>query len=207
MVALSALLAVTLGVLALAAWPRSYVSTTSFFVSLEPPTQMQSYAALADGPALARAVVNALSLAMPVQEVQSRISARVESEGVLLDVSVRGSSSAQAYVMATTIGQVFPRLVRAADGTAAPSRRTISVAQPATLPRAPDRPTLPLTLVTALAIGAGFGLAAATIRNRVRTNQLFTSVRREETCEGLGRPLPGSAGEQAVGDRVDHQAQ
>jgi capsular polysaccharide biosynthesis protein len=204
-VALGAIIAVAVAALALSAWPKRYVSTTSFFVSLEAPTvgpgaaynntqfgqaRVKSYAALATSPTLAQALFYTLNLSTPVHELQSKISARVEPETVLLDVSVRESSAARAYLLATTIDQVFPRVVRAVEGTAASSPATISLAQPATLPSAPDKPGLVSTLVIALVIGAGLGLGATAIRNRYDRRVDSGSV----IAEATAAPLLGAVG-------------
>jgi capsular exopolysaccharide synthesis family protein len=91
---------------------------------------------------------------------------------VLLNLSVTDSDPARAADIANAIAQEFPDFVADIER---PEGRTVSpvslrVTRPATTPKSPVSPRVPLNIALGLLVGLGLGIGAAVLRDQLNTS-------------------------------------
>ncbi|GAA3711891.1 polysaccharide biosynthesis tyrosine autokinase [Terrabacter ginsenosidimutans] len=173
--------AVTLLTLGLAAAytalsPRTYASSTRFFVSTTnddsasslqqggtfTQARVKTYAQVLKDPNVLGPVIDNLGLKSTSDQLADRVSTTVPLDTVLIDVSVTDSTPAGAQKIAAAIGEIFPKYVAKIEsrpGKASPIE--VAVTTPATLDATPvsPKPTRNLALGLMLGLLLGFGVA------------------------------------------------
>jgi non-specific protein-tyrosine kinase len=174
-----------------------YASSVTFFVSAQAKTidpasayqgsllseqQVQSFAQLLTGPALARSVIADLGLLATPAQIGAQISARPIPQTVLLTATVTDRSARQAWLIAGSVGRQFPGLIAALERPptgGAPTVRVAVVAS-AALPASPVSPHAARNVALALALGllAGIAIAAAlrSLDNTIKTGAQLSSA-------------------------------
>lgn len=169
---------VTLGLAAgyTALSPRTYASSTRFFVnttgdattsSLQQgnaftQSQVKTYAQILQDPAVLQPVMRAVGMTGTTDQLAARVTSSVPVETSLIDVTVTDASPQRAQQIVAAIGEVFPRYVAKIQAPSAKtSPVTLSVTRPATLELAPVSPKPVRNLALGLVLGLllGFGLA------------------------------------------------
>ncbi|WP_413785796.1 polysaccharide biosynthesis tyrosine autokinase [Intrasporangium zincisolvens] len=173
--------AVTLVTLGLAAAytalsPRTYASSTRFFVSTtsdDSATSLQqgstftqarvkTYAQVLEDPKVLQPVIEKLHLSTTPAALAGQISSSIPLDTVLIDVTVTDSTPVGAQRIASAIAEVFPKYV--AEIESRPGKDSpieVAVTTPATLETAPvsPKPTRNLALGLVMGLLLGFGLA------------------------------------------------
>lgn len=163
----------------------------------------RSYVQLASRPDLARRVVEKLGIDMRPEELAAATSASVRPDTVLMDVSVRSSSPADAKVLADAMTAEFARDIRTLEtpsGLKVPVVDPI-VTQPAETPERPIEPNIPIYFLLGGSGGFLVGVTAASLLARRRVDG--TQVENDGTqVEKLtGRPVLGTV----VSDSADSE--
>lgn len=172
--------ALCVAVAAALAWTRTptYEAHTQLFVSTsgvskDPSATYQgglfsqervlSYAQIVTSPPVLRGVIRQLNLPTTPRDLETRVSASVPTNTVLLDITVEDSSAvraaATARVLATRFTAFVDGLERAHPSGASPVK--IEVTSPAQVPTSPSAPRKSLYLVMGLVIGLVLGIGGA----------------------------------------------
>jgi capsular polysaccharide biosynthesis protein len=133
----------------------------------------QSYVQLASRPDLARRVVEELGLNMQPEDLARAISASVEPDTVLIDVTVKSTSPSEAKILADAVTAQLANDIRKLEtpsGTLIPVVDPV-VTQPAETPRAPSEPNIPVYLVFGAVLGLPVGVTVALWLSRRRAVQ------------------------------------
>ena len=175
---IAAVTLVTLGLAAAytAVSPRSYESSTRFFVqtasddttsSLQQgntftQARVKTYAQILVDPEVLQPVIEATGFNGTPDQLAGRVTSSIPLDTGLIDVTVTDSSPQRAQRIAAAIGEVFPKYVakiEARPGKQSPVQ--LSVTRPATLETAPvsPKPTRNLALGLVMGLLLGFGLA------------------------------------------------
>ncbi|KNH23247.1 chromosome partitioning protein [Arthrobacter sp. ZBG10] len=159
----------------------TYTSQTQLFVAIQSSgsvqelqqgntfsqARVQSYVKTVGSPVVLQPALDALGLDMTASELARKVTATTDLDTVLISISVKDTSPAQATALAQGIGNSLIRAVdeleRPKTGGTSPVR--LSVITPATVPSAPSAPNTQLNLVLGLLIGLGFGAALAIVRS------------------------------------------
>lgn len=177
--------AVTLVTLGLAAAytalsPRSYESSTRFFVqttsddttsSLQQgntftQARVKTYAQILTDPTVLQPVIDAVGLDSTTDELAEHVASSIPLETGLIDVTVTDSSPKRAQQITAAIGDVFPSFVAKIEtrsGKQSPVQ--LSVTRPATLEPAPVSPKPARNLALGLILGLILGFGAALLRD------------------------------------------
>lgn len=184
-----------------------YESSVKFFVSTPATTsdnqaaytgglfsqqRVKSYADLLTGERVAEAVRADLGSPLTVEEISSKIRAKVQADTVLLSATVTDADPKVARDIAAAVGRHFPILVatleRPATGTAA-NVRVVVVADPK-LSGTPVSPRPLRNLVLAGLAGLLLGIALAVLRdtldNTVKTPEDIMTIAGLPTLASIG---------------------
>lgn len=160
-------------------------SSSGFYESsLASQQRVESYIRLLTGTALSRRTLDALHLDMTPAELASKITVTSRSGSVLLAVSVRDASAAQARDIANGLSDQFTELVAEVETPrgGGPPNSMASVVDRAELPVAPVEPRTLRNLLAGTLIGVLAGLGVAIMRHR-----LDSTVRNREVLEVAAR--------------------
>ncbi|GAA2743619.1 polysaccharide biosynthesis tyrosine autokinase [Terrabacter aerolatus] len=173
--------AVTLVTLGLAAAytalsPRTYSSSTRFFVQTTSDdttsslaqgntftqARVKTYAQILTDPTVLQPVIDSVRLSSTTDQLAGRVTSSIPLDTGLIDVTVTDSSPQRAQQIAKAIGEVFPPYVAKIEtrsGKTSPVQ--LSVTRPATFEPAPvsPKPTRNLALGLVLGLLLGFGMA------------------------------------------------
>jgi capsular exopolysaccharide synthesis family protein len=210
LVALSVLLGLAAATAVTLAAPKEYTATAQLFVSASDASaagggasistaytgglftqqRVKSYVSVITSIRTATLVKDDLGLPNAPGELAGKVTATAPLDTVLINVSVKDRSPAQAQQLANSIGKVFPGLVDSIEkpnaGGVSPVK--VSVVQPAQLPGAPTSPKPKLNLALGLLVGLGVGIGGAVLRET-----LDTSVKGPEQAQDLvGAPVLGA---------------
>lgn len=159
-------------------------------------TRVRSYVDLVRSPEITQPVIDELDLALTPEQLATRIEASVPLNTVLVDISVTGESAPEAARLTAAVSEQFVAYVTeleregAATGDAGDEAQepvALTIIHPAEEPDAPVSPKPTLTIVLALFVGIGGGVAAAVARDR-----LDTRVRDGDDLGPAAPPLLGS---------------
>lgn len=181
-------LGLLLGLVALAVLPKSYVSTTKLFISVQGLDQssaaeivqgssaaqqkVRSYVDVATSHNVLQPVIDELGLPVTSSELASRVSATSPANTVIIQISVTDRDPALAQKIADAIGSSFTSVVTddleaPVGGGLAPVR--VATTEPAALPLQPATPRLATTIGLGLLGGLVLGLTAAALRSTLDT--------------------------------------
>jgi capsular exopolysaccharide synthesis family protein len=144
-------------------------------------SRVQSYAEIIPSPRIAEAVVDRLGLDLTPGQLSSRISASVEFNTVLIDISVRDTDAVRATQIADAVAvEARQEIVGLETPPGGTSPVTIGITRTADTPTAPVSPKPLLEAAAGLFLGllAGIGLAVLrdVLDNTVRTGQALADV-------------------------------
>jgi non-specific protein-tyrosine kinase len=147
--------------------------------------RVKSYADLVTIPMVLQPVIDELALHTTSDGLAERISADAPVGTVLINVTVRDTSGAQAARIANAVADRFTTAVTELEHAGAESRSPVSVVvvRRATVPVAPASPHVALNIVMGVLLGFAVGLGSGLLRET-----LDTSVRSPEVLEQLGAP-------------------
>lgn len=208
LVALSVLLGLAAATAVTLSAPKEYTATAQLFVSaadsgsngssissaytggLFTQQRVKSYVSVITSIRTAGLVKADLGLADSPGDLASKFTATAPLDTVLINVSVKDRSPAQAQALANSIGRVFPGLVDSIEkpnaGGVSPVK--VSVVQPAQLPTAPTSPKPKLNVALGLLVGLGVGIGGAVLRET-----LDTSIKGPEQAQDIvGAPVLGA---------------
>ena len=144
--------------------------------------RVKSYADIVTSPKVLQPVIDKLGLAMSARQLAGSVSAEAPLDTVLINVSVRDESAAQAQKIADAVSATFidvvQELEKPQDNGTTPVK--VSVVQPAELPQAPVTPNKKLNLALGLLVGLALGVGAAVLRDT-----FDTSVKGESDIKGV----------------------
>ncbi len=200
----SVALCAMLGIAAAAAltWTTqpTYESTMTFFVatrssSANNPLQadefaqrrINSYVGVINSEKLATVVVNDTGVPVPPADVSKMISASVDPETVLLNVTVTDISPDRSLIIAKSISRNLDKTIGQLDNRGNRNAVELRVISGPTLNPFPVTPRKKLNLAIGLMIGMGVGIAQALLRHQFDTS--FRS--REQLVEATGLPTLG----------------
>jgi capsular exopolysaccharide synthesis family protein len=183
-----------------------YASSVTFYVSAQTNNndaisayqgdllsqqEVQSFAELLHGPMLVQAVVTDLGLPAMPGAIASEISTRPVPQTVLLTATVTDPSPKRAWLIASSIGIQFTRIVanleqRPGGGTAPVSVEVVAPPQLSSKPVSPD-PFRNISIGLGLGLLAGIALAAA-------VRSLDSTIKSSEELAALidGKPVLGT---------------
>jgi receptor protein-tyrosine kinase len=176
---------------------RLFVSTTGggsasdvYQGNLSSQARVHSYTMLVTGEALAQRTIDRLHLDMTAAELRAKIKATSAPDTVLIDVSVRDPSPAQARDIADTLSDEFVTMVSQLetppDGERPDAR--VVVEQHATLPTKPVIPETTRNVAIGIALGLLLGIGLAVLRDR-----FDNTVKDEHNLEEImGAPVVAS---------------
>lgn len=185
LIALVTLAAIGLSALATVLSPKVYSAQTEFFVStsggdnavqlLQGNTftqqRVKSYAQLLETPKVLAPIRDKLGLDRTIDELAGQVSATVRLDTVLIEVTVTGSSPAQAAAIATALGEQFPttidELERVSEGQPSPVK--ITLVRETQVNPSPITPRPARNLALGLALGLLVGLGVALLRDHLDT--------------------------------------
>jgi capsular polysaccharide biosynthesis protein len=173
----------------------------------------QSYVQLASRPDLARRVVDELGLNMRPEDLAKAISASVEPDTVLIDVTVKSASPSEAKTLADAVTAQLANDIRKLETPAGALIPVVDpvVTQPAETPRTPRDPNIAVYLVFSTAAGLLVGVTVALWLSRRR------AVQGSQVERFTGRPVLGevavdeidadrlASGERSISDVLGHQ--
>ncbi|WP_082622961.1 polysaccharide biosynthesis tyrosine autokinase [Terrabacter sp. Root85] len=160
--------------------PRSYSSSTRFFVqttsddttsSLQQgntftQSRVKTYAQVLTDPTVLQPVIDAVGIDSTTDKLGDRITASIPLETGLIDVTVTAPSPQQAQQVAAAIGKVFPPYIAQIETRAGKqSPVQLSVTRPATLELAPVSPKPARNLALGLVLGLLLGFGVALLRD------------------------------------------
>ncbi|HEY0815771.1 MAG TPA: polysaccharide biosynthesis tyrosine autokinase [Pseudonocardia sp.] len=191
--------------------PAQYTATLTLYVSAQTANtadtayqggllsqqRVKSYVELIRSVRVSEAVVADLHLAATPEQVASQISAASTVDSVLIDVGVTDPDAQRAAATVNAVSTVFVRLVDELERPAVPGAVppvAVRVVRPASVPRTPSSPGLPLMLGIGLLGGLVLGVGAALSRNL-----LDTSVRSTEQLRAIANaPILATIGYDAA---------
>jgi receptor protein-tyrosine kinase len=195
------MVALTLAALAVAAAyastvPTTYTASTRLYVAMATGTSVNdsyqgglaaqqriaSYSYVAEGPTVARRVIDDLGLRTSPQELQQRVTVTFPPATTLLEISVTDSSADGARALADGVAAQVRAVVDEMETTvagAAPAAR-LNVLDPATTPTAPTSPDVQRIMAVGLFGGLALGGLFALVRDR-----LDRRARRPEQVSGV----------------------
>lgn len=134
--------------------------------------RVKSYADVATSPRVLQPVIDELGLDLPPDDLAELVTAEAPPETVLIRITVRDESPAQAAAIANAVGASFAMVVAdlepGVDGSASPV--SVSTTAPATQPELPASPNTRLNLALGLLVGLGLGVGAAVLRETLDTS-------------------------------------
>jgi len=178
------------------ATPKVYQADTQVFVAsatansplnaaqgaLYVATQVSTYAAIVDSPAVLHAVQRDLNLNLSDAQLKAKISATAPAAQTLVIIHAKDGSSAQAAAIANSAGRAFTIAVEnyaTPVGSNRPSVRLV-VTGPAVAPSAPITPNVVLNIALGVFLGLLLGAALAVARdvldNRIKDADLLAKV-------------------------------
>lgn len=144
--------------------------------------RVQSYVKTVDSPIVLQPAIDELGLSQSPHELAERVTASIDLNTVLINISVSDSSPVQAAAIAHAVSD---SLVKAVDTLEKPknggvSPINLSVIKPAVAPNEPSAPNTKLNLLIGLVVGLGLGVGAAvllsTLDSRIRGEADLSSV-------------------------------
>ena len=199
------LLGTAVGVLLTYTAIPEYRATAKLFVSLQGSSdsdtaqlaqgnlftqaRVRSYAEVATSPLVTRHVVKQLKLKTSPAALSSRISATVQPDTVLLQLTVTDTRAARAARISNAVAERFAGVIRSLERPvgAKSSPVRLSITEPASVPTVPfsPRPSVNVTLglLGGLILGVGFALARETLDSSFRTTKALT-----DALAGVGGP-------------------
>ena len=134
--------------------------------------RVKSYADIVTSPIVLQPVIEQLSLSTTPQALAKQITAEAPLDTVLINVSVKDESPAQAQKIADEVGKTFGTVVMDLEK---PSRSgatpvKVSVVRSPDLPTAPVSPNTKLNLALGLLVGLALGVGAAVLREVLDTS-------------------------------------
>ncbi len=153
--------------------------------------QVQSFALLADKPAVLQPVIDELGLALTPEQLSKQVSTNAQIETVLLDVSATSPNPTQAAAIANSTARSLTAAIDKLEGGATsgnvPRVRSSIVAE-AQVPLEPYSPNKKLNALGGLALGLVIGATGVVLRAL-----LDTKVRDEERVHSVTTtPVIGS---------------
>jgi capsular exopolysaccharide synthesis family protein len=134
--------------------------------------RVKSYADIVTSPRVLQPVIDKLDLTVSASQLAEKVGAEAPLDTVLINVSVRNRSAAQAQHIADAVSMQFIDVVQELEKPqgerAAPVK--VSVVQPAQLPQVPVTPNKKLNLALGLLVGLALGLGAAVLRETFDTS-------------------------------------
>lgn len=128
--------------------------------------RVQSYVKTVATPTVLQPVIDGLGLSLTPQQLASNVTARADTNTVLISIVATDSSAVQAAAVAQAVGGSLIRAVdeleSPRDGGASPVK--LSMLSPASPPTAPSAPNTQRNLVLGLLIGLVVGIAGAIAR-------------------------------------------
>ncbi|WP_328666620.1 polysaccharide biosynthesis tyrosine autokinase [Streptomyces sp. NBC_00322] len=191
-IALVTVLGTVAGVLASVLVTPEYRATTTLFVSLQADTntsqlnegnsfaqaRVQSYADVAESPAVTGPVVKSLGLTMTSAQLADRIEAEAPLNTVLVRLTVTDTDAARAALISNSVARRFADVIRKLERPEAsklPSPVRLTVTYPAATPTAPSSPNtavnVALGLAVGLLLGLGLGVALETVDTSMRDSK------------------------------------
>ncbi|WP_406301866.1 polysaccharide biosynthesis tyrosine autokinase [Streptomyces sp. NBC_00879] len=191
-IALVTVLGTVAGVLASVLVTPEYRATTTLFVSLQADTntaqlnegnsfaqaRVQSYADVAESPAVTGPVVKSLGLTMTAAQLAERVEAEAPLNTVLVRLTVTDTSAAQAALISNSVARRFTDVIRKLErpqSSKLPSPVRLTVTHPAAVPTAPSSPNtavnVALGLAVGLLLGLGLGVALETVDTSMRDSK------------------------------------
>jgi tyrosine-protein kinase len=135
--------------------------------------RVKSYADVVTAPYVLDRVIQELGLSTTPSRLADNVAVEIPPDTVLINVTVRDPSPAQAAKIANAISAAFPSFVSELEtpsGAEARSPVTVAVTAPATAPTVPISPRKSLNLVLGLLLGLGLGVGAAILRKQSNTS-------------------------------------
>jgi polysaccharide biosynthesis transport protein len=133
--------------------------------------RVKSYATIVSSPAVLSPVIASLHLQTTPSELASSVSASAPLNTVLINVTVRNTSPAQAKSIANAVSVSFTKVVAQletpADGGESPIK--VSVVKQADTPQLPVSPNKKLDIALGLFLGLLLGIGAAFLRDTLDT--------------------------------------
>jgi capsular exopolysaccharide synthesis family protein len=150
--------------------------------------RVQSYSRIIASPRIAVPVIARLKLDLTEDQLASRISAAVEFDTVLIDITVRDTDSTRAALIANAVAEESSRqIVELESSPGQPAPVEIGVTRIATPPSAPVSPRPLLNAAAGLFLGALLGIGVALLREI-----LDTTIRNGQSlAEASGLPVLG----------------
>lgn len=196
-VAAVALLGVLAGVGATLLSPKVYVATTTQFVrgvagaGASPDyqaaqfatSQAKSYSALIGNPDVLSGVISQLGLTIGPADLLSRLTVENPTDTVLINVSARGTSAAQAQAISIAAADNLAKLIlrlEAAGSASGKSPIDVQTAVPAPLPTSPSSPRPVLNIAVGTLLGLALGSILALFLKSPPRRQPRTIPRRRE---------------------------
>lgn len=152
--------------------------------------QVQSFALLAEKPAVLDPVIAQLGLPVGADELAGQVTANVNLETVLLDVTASDADPAQAAQIANATAVSLADVINTLEGGTGKDTPRVKAATVATahVPTAPSTPRTTVNVLVGLLLGLGVGLAYVLLRG-----VLDTKVRDEERLRRVTQiPVIGS---------------
>lgn len=133
--------------------------------------RVKSYADVVTSPRVLQPVIDELGLETTSDELAATVTAEVPLDTVLINVSVRNESPAEAAAIANAVGTSFAATVAELEtpATGGTSPVTISTTEPASEPASPVSPKTRLNLALGLLVGLALGVGAAVLRETLDT--------------------------------------
>lgn len=133
--------------------------------------RVKSYADVITSPRVLQPVIDELGLDATADELAESVTAEAPLDTVLINVSVRNESPAEAAAIANAVGASFSAVVAELEpgSEGATSPVTISTTEPATEPESPVSPNTKLNLALGLLVGLALGVGAAVLRETLDT--------------------------------------
>jgi capsular exopolysaccharide synthesis family protein len=139
--------------------------------------RVKSYAAIVSSPIVLTPVIKNLGLPVTPQELGANVSASAPLNTVLVNVTVRNTSAAEAKSIADAVSQSFTEIVAKletpASGGLSPIK--VTVVKQADIPRAAVSPNKKLDIALGLLVGLALGIGVAVLRETLDTTIKSTS--------------------------------
>ncbi|HEX2072701.1 MAG TPA: hypothetical protein VHF92_02855, partial [Geodermatophilus sp.] len=160
--------------------PATYEASARVFVSVSPSIpnsatfvtqRVKSYPDVVVSESVLGPVVEELELEEPVRELRSRISATNPPDTSQLEITAAGRDPEQAAAIANAVAERLTTVVQELETPASGDRPvTLTVTDPAAVPRTPVSPVLLYVVGLGLLVGLFLGLAGAITRDRFDTS-------------------------------------
>lgn len=152
--------------------------------------RVQSYASIIPSPRIAAPVIRELKLDLTPDQLAGRISAAVEFDTVLIDITVRDTDAARAARIANAVAEESSRQIVSLETS--PGEQSapvdIGITRVATAPSAPVSPRPLLNAAAGLFLGLLLGIALAVLRDVLDTTVRTASA----LAEASGLPVLGT---------------